>query len=430
MTTTTTHRLTTLYTAIRAHLETGIIPFWTTRAKDEECGGYLNCFDEQGRSLGTPEKYANAQCRLIWTFSQLARKGYGVAESRALAAWGADFLLGHFWDAEQQGFYWKTLRDGSALDEAKIVYGESFCIYALAEYTLGTGDARGLEYAARTFDQLQKYCADTRHGGYFENLNADWTLEAPGFAGGDRKGLDTHMHLMEAFTTLYEASGAEIHRRKLLEIIDLIATRMVDPVSGCGLNQFDAAFNPIPAIAVKRTWNAERLGEAPAQPTETTSFGHNVELFWLMQRALKIAGADPAPYLPAMRRLLDHAVAHGVDWEYGGIYRDGLRGGGALVLEKEFWQHSESLVGFLGGYEQFGDERYLDAFENLWNFVARYFIIAGVGEWRTLLDRRGNPIDANIGNLWKVSYHTGRAMIECTERLARLLALSPTTGNP
>jgi len=228
------------------------------------------------------------------------------------------------------------------------------------------------------------------------------------------------MHLMESFTVLLEASGEEIHRRKLLEITDLIASRMVDPASGCGLNQFDAAWNPIPAIAIKRTWNAERMGEAPAQPTETTSYGHNVELAWLMRRALEIAKADIEPYKPILRRLLDHAVQHGVDWEFGGIYRDGLRDGGALVLEKEFWQHAESLVGFLDGYELFGDARYLDAFETIWRFVQRYMIIHDVGEWRTLLDRKGRPIDPKIGNPWKVSYHSGRAMVECLERLGRL----------
>ena len=48
----------------------------------------------------------------------------------------------------------------------------------------------------------------------------------------------------------------------LLELVDLIAEKMVDGEHGCGRNQFDLAFNPIPAIAIRRTWNAERLGEA------------------------------------------------------------------------------------------------------------------------------------------------------------------------
>ncbi len=418
--TTGTARISGLYDEVKAHLEGGIIPFWT-RAKDEAYGGFLTNFDDLGDDTGTPEKYVNTQCRLTWWFSRLHRAYPELPGTAELARWGVDFLLGAFWDAEHGGFTWKTNRDGSPLDPAKIVYGESFCIYALAEYTRATGDPRGLEYAAKTFDLLQQHCADTRYGGYYENVLDDWRPEEPGFAGGDRKGLDTHMHLMESFTTLYAASGLDMHRRKLLQLIDLIATRMIDPTSGCGLNQFDLAFTPIPAIAIKRTWNAERMGETPATPTETTSYGHNVELMWLMRHALETAGADMTPYQPAMRCLLDHAVTHGVDWEHGGIYRDGLRTGGPLVLEKEFWQHSETLVGFLSGYDLFNEPRYLDAFETIWRFVRQYMVIDGVGEWRTLLARDGSPLDANIGNPWKVSYHTGRAMIECKERLEGLL---------
>lgn len=404
------------------HLTAGIIPFWSARALDRECGGYLTNFDEQGRSTGTPEKYLNTQCRLLWWFSTLQRNRPESPRSRELASAGFEFMLRHFHDPVHGGWFWKVKRDGSRLDDGKIVYGQSFAIYALSEHYLATGDARALEAAARTFDLLQIHAADTLNGGYYENLNADWSPEAAGFAGGDRKGLDTHMHLMESFTVLYQASKNPLHRRKLLEIIDLICARMVDPATGCGLNQFDAKWRSIPAIAIKRTWNAERFGEQPAQPTETTSYGHNVELSWLMRRALDVAGADITPYRPVMRRLLDHAAANGVDWERGGIYRDGLRATGkALVLEKEFWQHSESLVGFLDGYEVFGDARYLDAFENLWRFVHKHMIIAGVGEWRTLLDRDGKALDANIGNPWKVSYHTGRAMLECVGRLERMV---------
>ncbi|MFN8482966.1 MAG: AGE family epimerase/isomerase [Anaerolineae bacterium] len=145
------------------------------------------------------------------------------------------------------------------------------------------------------------------------------------------------------------------------------------------------------------------------------------ELAWLLNRALQTAGADPAPYHPVMRRLLDHAVAHGVDWEMGGIYRDGVASGEALIREKEFWQHAESLVGFLDGYATFREPRYLDAFEGIWRFVAAHMIAPDVGEWRTLLDRDGRVLDGRLGNPWKVAYHTGRSMLECAERLAQML---------
>lgn len=406
---------------ITQHLMTGLIPFWHARACDTKHGGYLVRFDGQGCATPMKEKYVNTQARLLWWFSNLRRVHPEVPGATARARAGADFIIRHFWDPKHGGWYWKVKPNGGLSDTGKIVYGESFAIYALSEYTLGTGDKRGVEYASRTFDLLQKFCADTRYGGYYENLNRDWTPETPGFAGGDRKGLDTHMHLMESFTTLYEASRSPLHRRKLMEIVDLICAHMIDSRRGCGLNQFDLSWKPIPAIAVKRTWNAERFGERPAQPTETTSYGHNLELVWLMHRALEIADADRRPYEPLLRKLVDNALKYGVDWKYGGIYRDGLRKGGALVMEKEFWQHAEALVGFLDAYEAFHDSRCLDAFECLWDFTRDHMIISEVGEWRTLLDRQGKPLDGNIGNDWKVSYHSGRAMCECQMRLRRLL---------
>jgi mannobiose 2-epimerase len=44
-----------------------------------------------------------------------------------------------------------------------------------------------------------------------------------------------------------------------------------------------------------------------------------------------------------------------------------------------------------------------------------------VGEWRRLLGREVKVIDGNIGNEWKVGYHSGRSMIECERRLRELI---------
>ena len=398
-----------------------IMKFWLERCEDKQHGGFLTNFDAEGKDLGTPEKYLNTQCRFIWTFSNLVRRGGADPEYARLAKQGVDFLITHLWDKKHTGFYWKCNRDGSPLDQGKIVYGESFAIYALAEYYLATKDPRGLDYANKTFDALQKFCADTHLAGYREYFNRNWTPETPGFGGGDRKTLDSHMHLMESFTVLCEASGREIHRRKLKEVIDLILEKMVDHQRGSGLNQFDLAWNSVPALSLKRTWNAERFGERPAEPIQTTSYGHNTELVWLLSRALEIGGYDKTPYKPVMKQLLDHAITNGIDWEHGGVYRDGLRETGkAIVLEKEFWQTAEILVGMLDGYETFGDEIYLKAFHNVWAFAQKHMVIEGLGEWRTLCDREGKILDGNIGNPWKVSYHTGRAAMEVADRLAKL----------
>jgi mannobiose 2-epimerase len=407
--------------ALVNHLEQEIIPFWLNHGLDRQHGGYLTCFDANGQPSGDENKYLVTQTRMIWGMSAFYRHYAARKELHEAAVQGVDFFIEHFWDKTHGGWFWKTARDGSVLDDGKVVYGQSFAIYALAEYTLATGDKRGLEYARQTFDLLQKYAADTFRGGYYENLEPDWRVSGPGFPAGDRKSLDIHMHLMEAFTTLYACSREEIHKRKLQEVIDLILTRMVHPTSGCGLNQFDLAFNPIPAINIRRTWNAERAaGEVIAQPTDTTSYGHNVELAWLLNRAAEVMGCEAGHYNAVTRKLVDHSLQYGFDHQLGGVYRDGPHEGPALVYDKEWWQNCEVLVGYLDAYETLGDERYLEAFLKTWAFDHTHMINHDVGEWRQLLNREGKIIVGDIGNPWKAIYHSGRAVMESVLRLQRL----------
>ena len=87
-------------------------------------------------------------------------------------------------------------------------------------------------------------------------------------------------------------------------------------------------------------------------------------------------------------------------------------------------------MGFLDGYEVFKDPLYLKAFEAVWEFVQEHMILPEVGEWRTLVDRESRPLDSNIGNPWKVSYHTGRSMLECEQRLGRLCATAGLPSHP
>jgi mannose/cellobiose epimerase-like protein (N-acyl-D-glucosamine 2-epimerase family) len=423
----TSRRIADLLRRARNHLDNELVPFWEKRAKeriwDNTYGGFVTNFDDNAIETDTPEKYLNTQARIIWSFSRLAQLYPEKRIFSEMTRKGVDFLISNFWDKDFGGWFWKIRKDGSTLVNDKVVYGQSFAIYALSQYYLTTSDQRGLDYASQTFDLLQTYCADTLNGGYCENLEPDWQVAAVEH-GGDRKGLDTHMHLMEAFTTLYLASGQEIHRRKLVEVIDLLMRYMIDHDHGCGRNQFDAKFKPIPAIAIRHTWNDEREGDFPAEPVDTTSYGHNVELVWLMHAALDAAGIDARDrYLKATQKLMDHAVQYGVDWKYGGIYRDGNHAGDVLVDEKEWWQQSEVLVGFLEAYAVFKDERYLDAYENCWNFIDKYMIKHDIGEWYTLLERDGTLVDANLGNPWKVCYHNGRAMMESVERLERISKL-------
>lgn len=405
------------------HLTNELLPFWLDRCKDEKNGGFLTQFDKDGNDTGEDQKSLIAQTRTIYTMASAHRAGYGDGVCAEYARFGLEFLLDKMWDTKYGGFFWTTDRKGTVHIDKKIGYGLSFCIYSLSEYTLATGDPIGLEYAEKVFDALQVYAVDTMYGGYFEMFERDWMLCGPGAGGGDRKTLDFHMHLMEALTTLYEASGKEIHRRKLEESIELLIHRIQHPQYKTGIPQFWRDWSVAPQIKFDIVWGWDRFSEdgAKANADDNTSYGHNVEFAWLFMHALNVLGKDWQDYKELIVTQFDHCLKDGIDWEYGGVYVEGSHAGGVYDREKEFWQQAEVLIGMLDACYFIDFEKYWPAYENVHRFLHDKMIHHEVGEWWPLTTRQGEPIWTHMSHSWKVNYHTVRAMIQSIQRLDRLI---------
>ena len=408
----------------REYFENGLLPFWLDRCKDEANGGFITHFDRDGNDTGEDQKSLIAQTRTVYSMASAHRHGYGDGACAEMARHGVQFLLEKMWDEEHGGFFWTVDRAGNIEIDQKILYGLSFAIYALSEYTLAVGDEAGIDYARRVFDLVKKYAADTMYGGYFEMFHRDWQLCGPGSAGGDRKTLDVHMHLMEAFTRLLEASGESIHQRTLLEDIDILLQRILHPQYRTGIPQFTPDWEVAPQIEFDIVWGWDRFSEdgVKAHAEDNTSAGHNAEFAWLLMHAMDVMGRDRSEHEALVRTILDHVVANGIDREYGGVYVEGPHSGGVYDREKEFWQQAEVMIGMLEGYLMFGDEKYWEAYENVHRFVFDHMINHEVGEWWPLLTRKGEPIWTHMSHSWKVNYHTIRCMIECIERLKKIRA--------
>jgi len=406
-----------------SHLVDELLPFWTSRMIDKINGGYLTHFDKKGDDPGTDEKSLISQTRCLYTLSSAHRAGYGNGEYAEMARHGIDFLIDRMWDNKHGGFYWMMDRKGNVKIDSKIIYGHSFAIYSLAEYTLATGDQRGIKYAEKTFDLIQKYCADTLFGGYWEMFHRDWNLCGPGSQGGDRKTLDVHMHLMEAFTTLFECTGLEVHRRKLLEVIELLLTRILHPVYRTGIPQFFNDWSVAPQIKFHIVWGWDRFSEEgqKGNATDNTCFGHNAEFAWLLIHAFNILKIDTESYSVLFRKIFDHTVKNGVDVEFGGVFVEGPHSGGVYDMEKEFWQQAEVLIGLLDAFLMFDDEEYFTAYKNVHRFVFDKMVNKGVGEWYPLLTRRGEPIWTHMSHSWKINYHTVRSMVQSISRMDQII---------
>ena len=404
------------------HLTNELLPFWTTRMIDSVNGGYITHFDKDGNDTGDDEKSLIAQSRSVYTLASAHRAGYGEGKYAKLAKHGVDFMINKMWDKKDGGFYWMMGREGNVKIDKKILYGHSFAIYCLSEYTLATGDSRGIEYAEKVFDLIQINCSDTYFGGYFEMFEKDWTLSGAGSQGGDRKTLDVHMHLMEAYTTLYECSKKELHRRKLKEDIEILLTRMMHPEFKTGIPQFYANWEIAPQIKFDIIWGWDRYTEGGEKDnsTDNTCYGHNAEFAWLLIHALEILEESNDKYLDIFATIFNHTVDNGIDNKFGGVYVEGPHSGGVHDKEKEFWQQAEVMIGVLDAWLLFGKDIYLDVYKNIHSFVFDRVINKGIGEWYPLLTREGEPIWTHMGHSWKINYHSVRAMIQSVIRLKKV----------
>ncbi len=406
---------------VRNHLNNELLPFWLTHGLDEEFGGFLTYFDKDGKPTGETVKTFLCQARMIYSYASAHRAGYGDGAFLDLARQGVEFVLKHFWDKENEGWFWTAQQDGTPLNKSKLTYGHSFIIYALSEYAMASGNQEALDWALKTFDVLQRKIADNCWGGYFEFMEEDWRKKRPGKYGGDRKSFDVHMHLMEALTNLYEATGESNHKEHACQVIDLILARILHPEHRLGQAQFMLDWTPVRQILFVDVWGSDRdVEEGEGRPLNNTSFGHNVEFAWLLNHSIRILGLELEPYKDIFQRIFDHCFRYGIDWEKGGVYCEGPFNGPAREKNKEFWQQAETLVGYLDAYLLFGDDRYLDAYENVHRFVMDTVIHHEVGEWYPLFDENNNRVWDYMGHAWKINYHTVRSMIQCEKRLSRI----------
>jgi mannobiose 2-epimerase len=399
---TTTRPLTTYSTEMRQNLAEKILPYWFDTALDRAKGGYALSDDLQGTRPAS-EKQIVSQSRLIWTFSHVHRKGYSSARRDYLkaAAHGYRFLIGKFLDKANGGYFWTTDLDGNVLNDCKILYGEAFVIYGLLEYYRASNDEEALRHAAELSNHLQAHAYDKKNGGWTEHFTRDWepilqpTPQAVvGVAGC--KSANTHLHLMEALTELFDLTHDHEVRHSLDEVVRLNATYFYPKEVGksCSLRQSD--------------WK-----EVVDPKGSGFSYGHNVEFAWLMIHAQKVLGI-PAAW-DHFYAHLNHALKYGYDHERGGLYSWGEDDKPAVLTDKIWWSQAEMLAALTVALKNDFNPAYETALKKLLDFVAIFMTDPTDGVWLETVTKEGSPKNTSKAHNWKEGYHDVRAIVRFIE---------------
>lgn len=397
------------------NLRQQVLNAWYPRAIDNAHGGFYEAFDAQWkRPAADPNvKSIVYQSRLTWVAAKSAtRYPQQAAMYRAAALHGLQCLSEKFWDRESGGLYWSVSETGKPdRNGEKHAYGIAFAIYAASAVYETTQDARALDLAKRAYAWLETHAHDAKNGGYYEALNRSGkpilTLPTtPGAPTSDPigmrygyKSMNGHIHLLEAFTALYEVWPDAGLKARLEEMLSVVRDKVaVDP--GCLNLFFTPQWRPIP---------------------DHDSFGHDVETAYLITETSAALGRpDDAKTWSMARKLVDHALEFGWDEKNGGFYDAGPAFGIATVTDKVWWTQAEGLNALLLMHERYGKEtpRYGAAFLKQWDFIKRHQIDSVNGGWLSSVSAEGVAVSGQVkSDAWKDPYHQGRALLNVSETL-------------
>lgn len=386
---------------------------WFPRALDRERGGYHQNFAEDWSFIAKADRAAVYQARLTWLSAQAVSRY--PAEARVWTErsnHGLAYLADHIWDAEHGGFHWgleaaepyRPERDGE-----KHLYGHAFCTYAAAANYERTRNPRALDLAKRAFAWMEAHAHDAAHGGYVEAVDrlnkplpaTSGATDALGTPVG-QKSMNTHIHILEALTGLYEVWRDKTLRARLEEVFLIVRDKVATPPGHLHL-YFQADWTPAP---------------------RAISFGHDVETAFLLVEASTVLGRpNDARTWEVARMLVDTPLANGWDGDHGGFYDESDLTGKLTRTDKIWWVQAEGLNALLLMHDRFGREtpRYWDAFTRQWRFIQQYQVDHRHGGWYSRVGPSGTIQPGLVkSNRWTEGYHQGRALIRVSDRLRKL----------
>lgn len=411
---------------IENSLKKELVDIWYPASVDTLYGGFLSSFSFDFKPFGEQDKMVVTQSRHTWVNAR-ASMFYNDRKYLDNAKYGFEFLKNHMWDSVYGGFDTFVDRTGILKGRGpvyKTAYGNAFAIYALSAYYKASGNEEALDLAKKTFYWLEKNSHDSVYKGYYQYLYKDGTkIKREQETVSDELGLkdqNSSIHLLEAFTELYQVWPDELLRERLSEMLFLIRDVIVCP-KGYLVLFFQPDWTP---VSFKFENISDKLLKKRIQ-LDHISFGHDVETAYLMIEASEILGLkDDTVTLSISKKMLDHSLNNGWDNVNGGFYDMGYYFNDDKVTivkdTKNWWAQAEGLNTLLLMSDYFPEDelKYFEKFEKQWSYINKYLIDHEHGDWyQGGLDKEPESKNGPKGHIWKGCYHQYRSLENCVKRL-------------
>jgi mannobiose 2-epimerase len=378
-----------------------ILEYWMKNMPDDVNGGYIGRIKDDNSRDVTALKGAVLNSRILWTFAA-AYNHTGEGKYLEYADRAFRYLANYFIDPDHGGVYWTVAPNGDPADTKKQIYAQAFAIYALAEYYKCDPVSEVILPAINIFQLIENHSFDKENGGYTEAFARDWNpisdLRLSEKDANEKKTMNTHLHLVEAYANLITVWPDEKLKDCLVRLLNNFPDHIIDKETG-HLNLF---FDEL--------WNNK---------STIVSFGHEIEAAWVLQEAAALTGEEELiEKFQQVSLNLAAAGAVGLD-EDGGLWYE--KDGDHLVREKHWWSQAEAMVGFFNAWQLRNDTTYLERSLKSWNFIKTSLLDLPAGEWHWGVDGQNLPLaEKDKAGIWKCPYHNARACMEILNRITTL----------
>ncbi|HVU56668.1 MAG TPA: AGE family epimerase/isomerase [Puia sp.] len=385
-----------------------ILRYWERYTVDKAQGGFYGQLNNDNVVAPGAVKGAVLNARILWSFSAGYNlvKGLGSDPDRGtsyltLAGRSLEYIIEHFVDKEYGGVYWSVTAEGAPADRKKQIYAMAFTIYGLTEYYRAQPMQEALDLAVRSYQDIETYSHDVERGGYMEALTRDWQpiadLRLSEKDANEKKTMNTHLHILEAYTNLYRVWQDPGLAGRIRELIGVFIDHIVD-----GRTYHLGLF-------FDEDWTVR---------SNIISYGHDIEASWLLLEAAEVL--EDAELVRQVKELAVRIALAST----GGLNPDGSmsyeydRDKDHMVAERHWWVQAEAMVGFLNAAQLTGEAHFFRKFKAVWEYTRQSIVDREKGEWFWGRRADGAIMEGQdkVGS-WKCPYHNSRACIEVIRRL-------------
>lgn len=354
----------------RKHLTENILPFWLENAIDEEYGGIFTLLDKKGVLYGT-EKSVWFQGRALYIFA-LAHN-CGVKDSRLLLAAKKLFEFLPKCGDEHFRLAYTVTREGRVTLQRSYWFSETFAAIGCCEYYLATGDERAKLWAEKYFDVAYKLYISP------EQTPAD--------------------RLHELSPCMILLSTAQVLRKMDPAKYDPIAAQMTRDIL-LHLTERGLLENVAPDGSIVDT------------PTgRIVNPGHCLEAAWFLMVQGEVTG-DPA-LLQVAGKIIDISMDYGFT-DGGMLTFCDCYGRPSTFIEwdmKKWWPQCEAMLATKMYYLKTNEQKYLDWYNQIEQYVLTHFADPEDGEWYGYLHYDGTVANTLKGNATKGPFHIPRMLL-------------------